>query len=168
MLRALGPAYAGFVAGLLVIAGWGVYVHSANVFRISIESAYAGGVGNRSELWAAAIRMWLRHPVLGVGAGNFELELPFYGVLGVRTHANSWYLQSLAEGGTLLFAATLAILAAVVAAFARTVRRSPWILGALAATLALSLHQTVDYLVFFPKIGGTWWVLLGIAAAALT
>jgi O-antigen ligase len=111
--------------------------------------------------------MWLRHPLTGVGAGNYELELPYYGVLGVRTHANSWYLQSLAEGGVLLFAATIGILAAFVAAFARAIRRSPWIAGALAGTVALSLHQTADYLVFFPKVGGTWWVLAGIACAAL-
>ncbi|MBV8283991.1 MAG: O-antigen ligase family protein [Candidatus Eremiobacteraeota bacterium] len=167
MLVALRPAYAGFAAGVAVIAGWGIYVHSANVFRMSIESAYAGGVGNRKELWAAAIRMFLRHPLTGVGAGNYELELPFYGVLGVRTHANSWYLQSLAEGGILLFGATLAMLAAFAVTFARAVRRSPWISGALAGALALALHQIADYLVFFPKIGGTWWVLAGIACAAL-
>ena len=110
--------------------------------------------------------MWMRHPLLGVGAGNYELELPFYGVLGVRTHANSWYLQSLAEGGALLFAATLAILATIAAAFAGALRRSPWILGATAASLAICLHQITDYLVFFPKVGMTWWLLLGIAAAA--
>jgi hypothetical protein len=41
-------------------------------------------------------------------------------------------------------------------------------LGALAASVALALHQVVDYLVFYPKVGGAWWLLLGIAAAALS
>ncbi|HKE37769.1 MAG TPA: O-antigen ligase family protein [Candidatus Baltobacteraceae bacterium] len=166
MFAALRPAFAGTVAGLLVLAGWGVYAQSANVFRLSVESAYAGGVGNRSQLWAAALRMWRAHPLLGVGAGNYELELPFYGVLGVRTHANSWYLQSLAEGGILLFGATIAVVASIVAALSRALRRSPWIAGAAAASVAICLHQIADYLVFFPKVGMTWWLLLGIAAAA--
>src|SRR6185312_395904 len=131
-----------------------------------VESAYAGGVGNRGQLWDAALRMWRRHPLVGVGAGNYELELPFYGVLGVRTHANSWYLQSLAEGGILLFGATVGVIAAIGAAFVREVRRSPWIAGAAAASLEICLHQIADYLIFFPKVGMTWWLLLGIAAAA--
>jgi O-antigen ligase len=166
MLAALRPALAGAIAGFLVVAGWGAYAQSANVFRLSVESAYAGGVGNRGQLWEAALRMWRRHPLVGVGAGNYELELPFYGVLGVRTHANSWYLQSLAEGGILLFGATIAVIAAIGAAFGRELRRSPWIAGAVAASLAICLHQIADYLVFFPKVGMTWWLLLGIAAAA--
>jgi O-antigen ligase len=166
MLAALRPVFGGAIAGLAVVAGWGIYAQSANVFRFSIESAYAGGVGNRSELWSAALRMFRAHPLLGVGAGNYELELPFYGVLGIRTHANSWYLQSLAEGGALLFIAAIGILTAVATALGKAVRRSPWIAGACAASLAICLHQLADYLIFFPKIGLTWWLLLGIAAAA--
>lgn len=166
MLAALRPALAGAIAGFLVVAGWGAYAQSANVFRFSVESPYAGGVGNRGQLWDAALRMWRRHPLLGIGAGNYELELPFYGVLGVRTHANSWYLQSLAEGGILLFGATIAVIAAIAAMVGRELRRSPWIAGAAAASLAICLHQIADYLVFFPKVGMTWWLLLGIAAAA--
>jgi hypothetical protein len=41
------------------------------------------------------------------------------------------------------------------------------VLAALAATVALALHQTVDYLVFYPKVGGAWWLLIGIAAASV-
>ena len=170
-LRALRPAYAGLAVGLAVVGWWAFYAHTVNVLRVSLESsAYAGGVGNRGELWGAAWRMWLRHPLLGVGAGNYELELPRYGVFGVRTHANSWFLQSLAEGGIALFAATLALIAAIVATFARNFRRdlgSPWVLAAFAASVALVLHQVADYLVFYPKVGGAWWLLLGIGAAAI-
>jgi O-antigen ligase len=169
--RAIRPGALGLVLGLAGSAWWAVYAHNPGVLRASLEpSLYAGGVGNRSELWRAAWRMWLDRPLLGVGAGNFEHLLPAYGVFGVRTHANSWYLQSLAEGGVVLFAATVTVVAVSVAAFAGAARRwrsgSPWILAALAASVAMALHQTVDYLVFYPKVGGAWWLLLGIAAAA--
>jgi len=109
----------------------------------------------------------------GVGAGNFEFLLAAYGVTGVRTHANSWYFQLLAEGGLLLFGATIALLATILGTFgfAGSLRRlraaSPWVLAAFAATVALALHQTVDYLVFYPKVGSAWWLLIGIAAAAI-
>lgn len=171
---ALRAAAGGLAIGLAGALWWAIYAHTPGVLRASLEpSMYAGGVGNRSELWHAAWRMWLAHPILGVGAGNFEFLLGAYGVAGVRTHANSWYLQSLAEGGLLLLGATIALLAAVVASFGyagsrqRLRRASPWVLAALAATVALALHQTVDYLVFYPKVGGAWWLLIGIAAAAM-
>jgi O-antigen ligase len=173
--HALRYGLIGAIAGVVGSAWWAIYAHTPGVLRVSLEpSLYAGGVGNRAELWRAAWRMWLDHPLLGVGAGNFELMLPEYGVAGVRTHANSWYLQSLAEGGVVLLGATIALLAAIFASLsgknliARLRTGSPWILGALAASVALALHQVVDYLVFYPKVGGAWWLLLGIAAAALS
>ena len=170
--RALRAAVIGLAAGLGVTAWWAIYAHAPGILRVSLQpSLYAGGVGNRGELWRAAWRMWLDRPILGVGAGNFELELPRYGVSGVRTHANSWYLQSLAEGGIVLFAATIALLAAIAASFSSEIARlrtaSPWILAAVSASVALALHQVVDYLVFYPKVGIAWWLLLGIGAAAL-
>ncbi len=170
---ALRPALLGLILGLAGSAWWAIYAHTPGVLRVSLESSvYAGGVGNRGELWQAAWRMWRDRPLLGVGAGNFELQLPQYGLFGVRTHANSWYLQSLAEGGIILFAATIALLTAIIATFARPLDRlrhgSPWIVAALAASVALALHQIVDYLVFYPKVGGAWWLLIGIAAAALS
>jgi O-antigen ligase len=166
--RALRPAYAGAIAGAAVVCGWAVYAHTANVLRVSFEeSAYAGGVGDRHALWQAALRMWRARPILGVGAGNYELELPDYGAPGIRTHANSWFLQSLAEGGLALLAATIALLATILWSFGRRLRsKSPWIVAAFAASLALTLHQIADYLVFYPKVGGAWWLLLGVAAAA--
>ena len=75
-----------------------------------------------AELYSAAVRLWLAHPFLGVGAGNFELEISETGIYGVRTHANSWYLQSLVEGGIPLAAATLALVAVALTTFARRLR----------------------------------------------
>jgi len=171
----LRPALAGLLAGFAGAGWWAIYAHAPGLLRASLEpSGYAGGVGNRGQLWSAAWRMWRDRPLLGVGAGNYELDLPAYGVYGVRTHANSLYLQSLAEGGLVLFVATLGLLGAVIASLAgaRPLQRlrtsSPWIVAAIAATIALTLHQTVDYLFFYPKVGGAWWLLVATAAAALT
>jgi O-antigen ligase len=170
---ALRPAMLGAIAGVAGTVWWAIYAHTPGILRVSLaSSAYAGGVGNRDELWGAALRMWRDHPLFGVGAGNFELDLPEYAVYGVRTHANSWYLQSLAEGGLVLLCATLGIVGASIGAFlekpfvARLRVQSPWVVAAIAASAALALHQIVDDFVFYPKVGGAWFLLLGIAAAA--
>jgi O-antigen ligase len=169
----LRAAVFGLVAGLAGAGAWAIVAHAPGILRASLEpSGYAGGVGNRSELWRAAWAMWRARPLLGVGAGNFESALPAYGVFGVRTHANSWYLQSLAEGGIVLFGATVALLVAVIGALLafrplKSFRETPtWAIAALAATAALALHQVVDYLIFYPKVGSAWWLLIGIGAAA--
>jgi hypothetical protein len=32
--------------------------------------------------------------------------------------------------------------------------------------MGLALHQIVDLLIFYPKIGGMWWILLALGACA--
>ena len=123
------------------------------------------GLGTRRELWRAALTLWRSHPWLGVGGGNFELELPRAGVTDAQTHANSLYLQSLAEGGLALFAATVGTLAAALVTLRRAAA-SALALAAFGATVALALHQIFDLLVFFPKVGLLWWLVLGAGAAA--
>lgn len=165
----IAPLAAGSLAGIGGIALWAHAVHSFMLFRLSpAESEYAGGVGNRSQLWRAAWYFFRTHPVLGIGAGNYELQLPRAGVYGVRTHANSLPLQTLAEGGLVLFATLATFFAVLVRALLRGMRGSPWAAGAFMATIALLAHQLVDDLFFYPKAGGPWIiaVALGIAAYA--
>ena len=127
----------------------------------------ASGLGSRGELWHAAIGFWRTSPILGIGAGNFELDLPQVGLVGVRTHANSLYLQSLAEGGVVLFVATVWTIVAAVRMLLVRAPRETLFVGVGAATLALAAHQVFDFLTFFTKVGGFWWLWLGIAAGAL-
>ncbi len=168
LTRAAWPL-AGIALGGVGALAWSLGAHAPGLLRLSLASSRcAGGVGARPELWHAAWFFFMHHPWLGIGAGNFDRELPLAGVYGVRTHANSWYLQSLAEGGVLLFAATLGVIGAWLATFARGLRdASPWQLAACAATLALALHQIFDYLLFYPKVGGPLMLLAGIGAATL-
>lgn len=134
-------------------------------FLSDSEVVHENGLGTRAQLWPAALRLFGTDPALGVGAGNFELRLPSAGLIGVRTHANSLYLQSLAEGGIALFAATVWTLAAALGLCLRNARRSALVAGIGAGTAGFAVHQIFDVLTFFPKVGATWWLLLGIAAA---
>jgi O-antigen ligase len=125
------------------------------------------GLGTRGELWHAALVLWKTDPALGVGAGNFELLLPSAGLIGVRTHANSLYLQSLAEGGIALLSAVLWTIVSAIALCLREAPRSALLLGIGAATFGFAVHQVFDVLTFFPKIGGFWWLLLGAATGRI-
>jgi O-antigen ligase len=160
------------LASLLVgaLAGFGVLVVYGSTSLLARFSSFAeversGGVGTRAQLWHAAFALWRQHPVLGIGAGNFELEIGKVGPAGIRTHANSLYLQALVEGGVPLLLATVATVVPSIVTFVRGPLRDPLVLGALAASAGLAVHQIFDFLVFYPKVGGMWWILLGLGVA---
>jgi len=124
-------------------------------------------LGTRGQLWNAARELWRSSPVFGVGAGNFELDLGRVGLPTIRTHANSLYWQSLAEGGVVMLASTLFTFGAILFTFARSQVRRPIVVGVFAATLALALHQFFDDLFFFTKVGTMFWLMIGVAVAEL-
>jgi O-antigen ligase len=161
---ALGAAALAILAGAaaawrLVAGGIGLVTTTAH-HHIEIH----GGLGTRRDLWQAALRLWRSHPVWGIGAGNYELEVGKLLHAPIKTHTNSFYLQSLVEGGLPLLAAALFLVYASLAAFIGRAR-TPLTIAALAASAALGLHYILDLLVFYPKVGMEWMILLGIAAA---
>ncbi len=162
----------GLAAGIAALAAYGfALAHSIlglnllGRFSTFAEVEDPGAVGKRSQLWHAAWVLWRRHPLLGIGAGNFEFELGLAGYPKLRTHANSLYIQSLVEGGVPLFLSTLALVYTSIARFARTAAREPLVAGAFGASLGFALHQVFDLLVFFPKVGELWWIVLALGAA---
>jgi O-antigen ligase len=166
----LAVAAYGLATGAAAVAFWVLLSHqalAAELFRASDFSSAAGaGLGSRRDLWRAAWFFFRHHPILGIGAGNYELELQSAGLSGVRTHANNWYLQALAEGGIVLFVATAGWIATVLTVALRAMRRSTWALAAAAAGIAMAVHGFVDYLVFFPKVAEAWIVLIALGAAS--
>ena len=161
--RAGAIAIAAIVAVGVVLARIGALSRYGSFVEVDQDN----GLATRQTLWTAAIKMWLSDPGLGVGAGNFELQTPSVGLIGVRTHANNLYLQALAEGGVLLFSAVVWTIVAAMTTMLKSRARGPLMIGIAAATLALATHELVDYLTFFPKVGGYWWVLLGTGIGAL-
>jgi hypothetical protein len=96
-------------------------------------------------------------------------SLPSYaGIVEARTRAIGWYPQSLVRGGIVLFAATIGLVATVLASLgARLKNASPWQLAAFAASVALVVHETVASLAVYPKIGGTWWIAVALGVTSV-
>ncbi len=165
----------GTVLGFAVSTAWFVlWAHSGALgmrrvlMLLLFEPGPAGGVGTRVQLWPAALQLFSRHPVLGVGAGNYEMLLPTVGLHGIQTHAGSLWLTTLAEQG--LVGVAVLILFAVVSlreTFAR--RDDPLGLAAFLAITSLLVHQLFDDLFFFPKVAALAWLMIGAGTArALT
>ncbi|MBV8363976.1 MAG: O-antigen ligase family protein [Candidatus Eremiobacteraeota bacterium] len=168
-LRTAITFVAGLAAGFACVATWAFATRMPPIFWFwTLESTNPGGVGTHGALWRAAIMQWRAHPWFGIGAGNFEYRLSSAGIHGVKTHANSLYLQNLAEQGIFGIAATFFLIWQSIAAFVRDLAESPFALGAFAASIGLALHQIVDLMIFYPKVGAWWWIVMALGAAAAT
>lgn len=158
-LVTLGIVWSAGIA-ISIAVGFGAMPFAAALFGATGD--WRGGLGTRTLLWHNAIAQWHAHPWFGVGPGNFELLS--YVMSGIRTHANSLYLNALAETGITGFTAILAFTVLPIVVFLRRARG--WIVaGVLGSSTALALHQVVDTLWIYPKVGVLGIVFLGIAAA---
>ncbi len=160
------PMLVGAGVGIVAIGAWAILWAHATMADLSHLAYFdipgnPGGVGTREQLWPAALKLFLTHPLLGVGAGNYQLLLPTVGLHGVETHAGSLWLQTLAEQGVV---GLLALLAFGIVALRETFvlrAQSPLALAAFLALTSLLAHQLVDDLFFFPKVASLCWLLLG-------
>ncbi|MGH8398462.1 MAG: O-antigen ligase family protein [Gammaproteobacteria bacterium] len=127
-------------------------------------------VGERLELWRAAYRLFLAHPLLGVGTGAFQgstlqliharLIMPF---VGIYDHPHNDYLDALASRGILGFLALLAILLFPAVHFLRVMRspnRATHAIG-IAGILTVSgfaIYALTDT-IFLHSMMITWYVI---------
>lgn len=108
--------------------------------------------------WVAGFRMFAAHPMLGIGAGNYDAAYAGYALpdwpeaLG---HAHNYYINAAAETGILGFVAFLALTAATLYLGWCAVRLTNTFanlqssqraiaLGLLGAVLALAVHNLTD------------------------
>ena len=117
----------------------------------------------RARYWNEALKIAKAHKALGVGAGGYATVRPRYrtDTLDVR-HAHGYVVQTLADLGAVGMAASLALLAAWLAAATRTVglwgpgRGAPWtpervgMATLLSICVVFGVHSFVDWTWFVP------------------
>ncbi len=162
-LRA-GPVLA--ASGVLVAAGAAVWALAPPAFTSlfqdrfveqTVEQRY---LSDRTDIWAAAWRLAVEHPLLGAGLDGF------YGLIGVNQaveYPHNYVLGVAAEGGL----AGMLLLTVAVVLWARTVRRggghpgrTPYAVAA-AVFVALSSLFSGDY--YDARLA---WLFAALAAAA--
>lgn len=113
--------------------------------------------------WVAGLRMFRAHPLLGVGAGNYDAAYQRYKVPGwdeSLTHAHNYYINAAAETGALGLLAFLAVIAVAVWVAWRTTRAADptraahgalagvdaraIAIGCAAVIVALCVHNVTD------------------------
>jgi hypothetical protein len=126
---------------------------------------------SRATLWRAAVYAWRAHPLLGIGPDNFRhLSGQFLGRAHIdeRMHANSLYLETLADLGLVGLLAFGVLVAALVGSARRAIAAPAsriLALGVAAGLATYLLHGLLDYFLEFTPTYALFWLLAGMLVA---
>ena len=128
---------------------------------------------SRLALWGAAGAMFLQHPILGVGFGNYKFLMHDY-IPGLTDDldAHNLYLQWLAETGIVGFAVFFLIMGSFTRIGLRLRKAADpvyrmWGIGLCGAIVATLIHGLVDYIFnVSPQFGNLFWLLLALGLCA--
>jgi O-antigen ligase len=145
---------ASIAIAIAVAAGVTLMVDSSAWSPMSETTTQANWANQeRTAHWAAAISMVEQNPISGVGAGgygdHFRDATEYWRFRISRGHAHNAYLQVASEIGLPGLLAYAVFLATVLGSLIRraTTDERRWLaVGAAAVTIALVVHQLVDYL----------------------
>jgi hypothetical protein len=178
---ALGVGVATLVLAFLALGGVGVARTAVHRF-VAPETQSVGsdlppsqrltqlGSNGRVDEWRVAFHDgFLRHPILGIGAGTYATLWTRYAPTYRRVlNAHSLYLEELAElgivGGGLIIAIVLSVLVGL-ALRARGVEREVWA-ALLAGSVMWAVHSGVDWDWQMPAVTAWFFAAGGLALAA--
>jgi O-antigen ligase len=129
-------------------------------------------VVERMAQMQAGWRMFLAHPLTGVGPGNYTIAYPAFAVgtwYASRGHAHNYYIHMLAETGVLGALAYLALLAGVVRQAIATLRAENGTIwrsaavgccGIIAAVIGHDLFENLHVLSMGIQLAAVWGLLI--------
>lgn len=98
-----------FVAGLVVAVPLGLFLR----YRNTPIGDFFQSDSQRMNIWKYSFKMFLEHPIFGLGAGTENVHVILRDTYGIdRHHAHNLFLQMLAEGGIIggIFVITIIVL----------------------------------------------------------
>ena len=139
-----------------------------------VNKTWADWADERKAFSRDALHMWLEHPWLGVGIGDFETAYPRYQSFPTDQwidHAHNDYAEAAAETGlvgALLILATMALF--LYLAFRNAAHlfgsNAGWVrLGAALGCCGLLVHSLADFNLHIPANAAWFAVLAGIATS---
>ena len=156
------------VAVILMVTLLGTVSQSDYLFQriFSVGDFRDQSHSERVLMWQSAANMFLDHPVLGVGLGNYKQQYQTQYIQPEakerqQTHAHSMYLQFLAETGVVGFCGYAALFGYIVFWGWRR-RRSVYGRMVLFSTVSLLLYSTTDHTIGSHEAMRLYWLLLGI------
>ncbi len=169
------------LAGGLVAAGnpvararhvWDTFKSGSGYAANGTGSRLTSGLGsNRYDFYRVALNEFVAHPLLGIGADNFQQQYLAHGRSDETPHyPHSVELRTLAQTGVIGALLALVGLAAALVAAARGLR-GPDPLGRAVAAAALAgfaywlVHGSFDWFWEFAGLGASAFALLGLACA---
>ena len=168
----LMPKIAATAAAAAVLIGalaWGRSTVLANkVGRLGHDESIYG----RLQVWHDALHIFRDFPVFGAGMGTFADVMVVYqsgARIAAYTQAHNDYLQILAEGGVVMAAAALALIAAIGLGAAYRLRRdgdlvTNWIrYGAVAGLIGIGVQSTVEFSLQMPGVAVLFVVVAALA-----
>ncbi|WP_253274313.1 IctB family putative bicarbonate transporter [Myxosarcina sp. GI1] len=169
------PLVFGSLAGLLTVA-----ILSSETLRLRFASIFAGRKDSsnnfRINVWEAVFKMIRDYPLTGIGPGHDAFNQVYPRYMNSRypaLSAYSIYLEHLVEMGYFGLGCFLWLLFITLSYGIRQLtslrdRRDIsgfWLIGAIAATVGLSIHGIVDTVWYRPQISTLWWFVLAIVAS---
>ncbi len=158
------------LVALLLLGGMGWWgLHRMQTLRALVDLS-----PGRLEGWTIAWRMFLDHPIKGIGLGTFMYNYMTYlpGTTGdwpKPQYAHNCYLQVLAEGGLLGLMAFTALVAAPLLRAGKALRRGsgtqkPWLCGFVAGVVVFLINIAFDTGLYSLPIALMFWIMLGLVA----
>ncbi len=143
--------------------------------RVASVGSATEGVDPRAQIWRTTPRIFLDHPLFGVGTDNYQFVSPNYGLIEPTTgepivHAHDFVLTLTAERGVLGLIAFVWLTVTLFHVCLDAVRNSiegrrALVFGVTGACVGLMLKGLVDYDLGSGVIAGTFFVLAGCIVA---
>lgn len=165
------------VGGVMVVRAWSV--KGSDTFAIRERHGLF-----RLHLWRSSTRLFLKHPILGIGAGNYEVISPtvwdkaeiddFVKQNKMSYRVHNEYLETATEQGIIGFAALTGLIVVACYEACQILREtqaradSRRALGLLAAVVALSVDSVFNFDLQTPSSALLFWVALGMITSKVS
>ncbi|EKE11566.1 MAG: O-antigen polymerase [uncultured bacterium] len=140
--------------GLFLIAAFLVMLVPSPIsqrFLSSFNTKEGSNMG-RILMWEKAIEVIADNPVLGVGIGNYPLEVSAVSTYRDPIYAHNTYLDIAAETGLLNAIIWISLLAMTMVSFWKKFKQEPIFFFALLSMIVFSIHSLVETAVYSPAV----------------